>query len=200
MQKKILMAEDHPLLRRSIRAICDSVDLSELREVGTCRELVHELKRDTYTHLILDLTLADGNALDLLEDIFHNYCNLRILVYSSMPAGIYGASFRRQYGIQYISKSEPAPDTVQQLLDFLQNNRPAKARAFDAEHNSFSIVTQREMQILNYLLLGWSAQQIGDKLDISPATVRVQKKNILEKTKTANLIELKELARLHNII
>lgn len=204
MHRKILIAEDHALLRRSIKAICNSEHIGNLDEVETCQALLKALKKGNYTHLILDLTLGDGNSLALLDGIFQQYSSLKVLIYSSQPSRLYGEKLNLRYGIRYISKAENEPETVQQLLSFLNgsptsSDTPSGQRSTDQGPMPFAELGFREKQVLQYLLRGWSPRKIAEKLNISSTTVRVQKMSILKKTNTQNLLELKELANLYNL-
>lgn len=199
MQRKILIAEDHSYMRRSIRAVCTIEGILQLDEVQTCRQLVQALKLGNYSHLIMDITLSDGNALGLLPDIFQQFLSLKVLVYSSQPERLYGEMLRLRYGVHYISKTEEEAETTQKLLAFINNVRVVSRQHARPGQTPFTSLSFREKQILQYLLRGWTPAKIAKKFNITAATVRVQKKSILEKTKTKNLLELKDLALLHQI-
>ncbi|MDO6433307.1 LuxR C-terminal-related transcriptional regulator [Flavitalea sp. BT771] len=199
MERRILMAEDHALLRWSIKAICSREGIPHLDEVQTCRELMQALNSVDYTHLIMDITLGDGNALTLLPGIFEEFLTLKVLVYSSQPARLYDEFLWQRYGVQYISKAEQETETIQKLLAFLKGTEVNQRESTDPEVTPFSGLTFKEKQVLQYLLKGWAPARIAGTLKTKASTVRVQKKSILEKTKTKNLLELKDLANLHKL-
>jgi DNA-binding NarL/FixJ family response regulator len=194
MHRKILLAEDHAFMRRSIRLICGSEGIGDLEEVATNRDLIGVLKKGQYTHLILDLTLADGPAMGVLREITRLYPDLRVLVYSSQPSSVHSESFKRQYGIEYISKEEDEDETIELLLDFLKNTTGKIRKRRRPANNPFADLTDREKQVTQYLLTGQSFEAIGEKLGIAASMVRVTKKNILGKTKAKDLLGLKDLA------
>ena len=195
MNTEILLAEDHPLLRRSIVSICRSMGYT-LVEVSTCKELLEELRRKLYTHLILDLTLGDGSVLNALPEIVRLYPSLRILVFSSEPNHLYRNSLRREYGIHYfVSKTEAEAQTIEQLLDFIRNKPPKKAEESIDIDDPLSILSDRESAVLPYLVKGWNSHQIAERFDISPSTVRTIKERILGKTNTRNVKELSQLVK-----
>jgi DNA-binding NarL/FixJ family response regulator len=200
MLKKILFAEDHPLLRRSVKAICDALGVTELAEVESCNGLLKELKKGDYTHLILDLTLSDGSALQILPAIRNLYPRLRILVFSVQPA-FYGESLKRQYKVQYyVSKATPEPDAIRILKYFIENRIPMEQSTSTKEENPFSELSRREKEILHLLLMGLSPKEVAEELHMDAGHVRMTKHRIMEKTKASNIIELKELASIYKII
>jgi len=199
MLRRILIAEDHSLIRSSIQTIFLTEGITEMDEVQTCRDLQKTLKLVQYTHLILDITLADGNSLGLLQNIFEEYPDLKVLVYSSQPSRIYDEFLRLRYGMRYICKTEGRPETVQKLLAFLKNTKLNIDQQADSGTTPFTELTLRELQVLSYLLEGLSPADISTKLGIDPVTVRVHKKGLLGKTNTKNILELRDLATLHHL-
>ena len=199
MQRKILIADDHSLLRRSIRSICRTEGIDQPEEAESCRELLRALQKDDYTHLILDLMLADGSSLTLLPRIFENYPKLRILIYSSQPEALHGNAVWRRFGVQYLSKGETEPQTIKRMTEFLQDLRPKAPEPDSPDKNPFINLAPREKDVLLHLLEGRSPSDIADSLDLSAATVRVLKKRILEKTKTKDVAELSNLAAIYRL-
>lgn len=199
MEKKILIAEDHAFVRWSVRDICQRQGFTNLDEVQTCKELMDALRKNRYSHLILDLTLADGDTHPLLKDIFEGYPGLKVLVSSAEPAHLYQQSLYLRYGFLYLSKAAQGLQTMETMISFLNNKRPPELNFHHTGKTPFSELSLREKQVVRWLVRNWSPAEIGEKLRISPATVRVQKKIILEKTGTKNIQELKKLANLHQV-
>lgn len=199
---KILLAEDYFTVRRTIKSICESlIGTIELDEVESCADLMKELARKPYTHLILDLILEDGSALVVLPTIRKLYPKLSILVHSVQPASVYGESLKKKYKINYyISKAVKETETIRVLLNFLQNRQPF--RDISVAHNSdnpFDQLSLTEKKILPFLLSGLGPKAISKEMKNKPNSVSTLKKRILEKTKTKNLIELKALSVIHQI-
>jgi len=205
MRPKILFAEDHPFLLDSIKLIFESEGILGMVEVSTCSELLRQLEEGGFTHLILDLMLADGDAEKVLQEICRRYPKLHILVYSTRPSIPFGESLRQKYAIdRYVSKSEPRATQVKNFLAFLKLGG-IPVRASKGDGNPFSLLSPREVDVLPYILKGLPATEIAQEFkdkfkvkDISVDTIRVWKGRILKKTKTRNVLELRDLARIHN--
>jgi two-component system invasion response regulator UvrY len=143
--------------------------------------------------------LADGDTQPLLQVIFEGYPDTRVLVSSAEPAHLYEQSLYLRFGFLYLSKAAQGPETINMMTSFLNNSRPPEMNFKHNGKTPFSELSIREKQVARWLVRNWSPAQIGEKLKISPATVRVQKKIILEKTRTKNIQELKKLANIHQV-
>ena len=199
MDKKILLADDHSLIRKALRVIFGSMGYTELGEVSSCCELMKELAQKKYTHLVLDIDLSDGSIMKVLPDLQRLYANLRITILSMQPE-IYGKALKK-YGIfHYISKDAPEEETIHQLRKFLQNNQPEKEKCKkEVVDNPFSDFTPREVEILHYMLQGKRTNDIAQALNLKGNTISTFKNRIFEKTTATNLIELKDLATLYEV-
>jgi DNA-binding NarL/FixJ family response regulator len=201
MQPKILIADDHSMIRKGLKLqIQLAMGYSDIEEVATCNDLMKELVKKKYTHLILDIILSDGNTLEVIPNIRRVYPDLSILVFSMQPAEIYGEAVK-QYGINYyLSKSVGEEEINQVIQKFLQNEAPSRKSPLLQNHeNPFSALAPRELEILHYILKGIGTKEIGETLNLKMNTVSTIKNRIFEKTNAINIKELMELATLYNV-
>ena len=168
-----------------------------IREVGTCRALMKELGATEFSHLILDIMLADGSALEVIPTIRNLYPQLEIMIFSGQPAGLYKRALMR-YRIDYIlSKGMPEKETLELLRQFLYNEkRPCQTVSKD---QPFLGMPAREIDVLHYLLKGWRTNQIAETLNLSVSTISTLKARIFERTQTSNIKELMDLAVIHQV-
>lgn len=198
MATKILIADDHPMVRRSIRLICKNKKIDLPDEIESCRELLRALKKEAYTHLILDLLLSDGSSLTLIPQIFDAYPNLKILVYSMQPEALHANTIWQKFGVQYLPKNEKEIETIKRITEFLLDQRPPAPKSMDQD-NPFHRLSPREKDILPFLIEGYSTKDIADRFDIADNTVRTLKKRILDKTAARDVAALRKLAAYHKI-
>lgn len=202
MSPKILLADDHSMIRKGVKLICQiEMGLMEIREVTSCKELVRELKENEFTHLVLDLTLSDGSSLDVLGDIRKTYPDLQIAVLTVQADNIYYDLLKRS-GVEYfINKSAKAEDTARLLGKFFRNERLNNIRtSIDPDTHPFSAIAPREMQIMQYWLQGKGTKETAAIMGVTMSTISTVKATILEKTNTGNFVELNELAKLYKLI
>lgn len=201
MSPKILIADDHSMIRKGLKIdIQLNFGITNIYEVASCNELMKELVKRKYTHLILDIILTDGSTLEVIPNIKKVYPDLQIMVFSMQPAEVYGEALK-QYDIQYyLSKSVSEETITISLKKFLQNEQPPKtSNSFINKQNPFRALAPRELEILHYLLKGSGTKEIAEVLNLKMNTVSTIKTRIYEKTNASNIRELLELASLYNV-
>lgn len=201
MNPTILIADDHSMIRKGLKLFLQlNLGYDSIYEVATCNDLMKELVKKKYTHLILDIILSDGNTLEVIPNIRRVYPDLNILIFSMQPAEVYGEAVK-QYGIDYYLSKSVGEEEMQQLIQrFIQNEGPAKHGPVLQNHeNPFSALAPRELEILHYLLKGIGTKEIGETLNLKMNTVSTIKTRIYEKTNAINMKELMELATLYNV-
>ena len=200
MQPKILIADDHSMIRKGLKLHLQlTLGYDDLHEVGTCNELMSELVKNKYTHLILDIILSDGSTLEVIPNIRRVYPDLNILIFSMQPAEIYGEALK-QYGINYyMSKSVGEEEMVQILQKFMHNEAPLRQTNIHVQDNPFTSLAPRELEILHYVLKGIGTKDIAETLNLKMNTISTIKNRIFEKTTAGNIKELMELATLYNV-
>lgn len=200
MQPKILIADDHSMIRKGLKLHMQlTLGHTDIEEVATCNDLMKELVKKKYTHLILDIILSDGNTLEVIPNIRRVYPDLNILVFSMQPAEIYGEALK-QYGINYyLSKSVGDEEIIQILQKFLQNETPVRRTNIQHQDNPFKMLAPRELEILHYVLKGIGTKEIAETLNLKMNSVSTMKTRIYEKTNAGNIKELMELATLYNV-
>ncbi|HMW65718.1 MAG TPA: response regulator transcription factor [Chitinophagaceae bacterium] len=201
VQPSILVADDHSMIRKGLKLHLQlTLGYTDITEVGNCNDLMKELVKKKYTHLILDVILSDGSTLEIIPNIIKVYPGLHILVFSMQPAEIYGEAMK-QYGIHYyLSKSAGDEEIIQMLRKFLKNEAPVRRiQSVPKTENPFTTLSPRELEILHYVLKGMGTKEIAENLNLKMNTVSTVKARIYEKTNAVNIKELLELATLYNV-
>jgi two-component system, NarL family, invasion response regulator UvrY len=193
---KILIADDHVIVRKGLLFLCKtSFGFEDVDEVTNGNELMMALKRQQYTHLILDLILTDGATLEIAPAIAQLYPELHILIFTAQSLDLYRVALN-SYGItRFISKEAPERDTIMALKAFLNNavNDHTLGVAFSPDNdNTEHRFSPRELEVLQYLITGMRNAEIAQKLCVAENTIATVKRRILDKTGTDNVIALKE--------
>ncbi|OMP80026.1 response regulator transcription factor [[Flexibacter] sp. ATCC 35208] len=192
--KSVLLVDDHSIVHKGLKTIIsDMLGYNDVDEVESCSALMAALNKKEYTHLILDMMLPDGHCLEVLPNIWNLYSGLIIAIFSQQTPGPY-LGFLENYGVKkYITKSSPHQFVVRGITDFLNDG---KCKIYDGPSNEtpFDNLSQRELEVLHYLLLGLKPREIQNRLAVSPQTVFTHTQRIYKKTNTDNIIDLKQLA------
>ncbi|MFN4893003.1 MAG: response regulator [Bacteroidota bacterium] len=198
---KILLADDHSMIRRGLKIFLQTtMGFPSVGEVSTCSELLLELNRNRYTHLILDIILKDGNSLEVLPTLRRLFPDLRIMMFSMQPTEIYGPAIRQYQIHQYMHKTASEEEMLIGLGKFIKEDaQPSNQETKESGQNPFSSLAPRELEILHYLLKGMGTKHIGETLNLRMSTISTVKNRIFEKTGAQNLKDLIELAALYSL-
>jgi len=67
MEAKILIADDHSIVKMGLTAILNKMGVKQVDTVSNIAELKDAISRNVYTHLVLDIIMPDGNSIELLN-------------------------------------------------------------------------------------------------------------------------------------
>lgn len=198
---RILLADDHSMIRRGLKIFLQvNLGCRDIGEVTSCSDLLLDVVKKQYTHLILDIILKDGNSLEIIPSIRRVAPDLKIMIFSMQPPEIYGPAVRQYSIFHYMHKTSGEEEMLKSLQSFLSNESPdATTEPAPLPTNPFVTLAPRELEILHYILKGYGTKTIGETLNLRMSTVSTVKNRIFEKTKANNLKELLELAALYNV-
>ncbi len=106
-ERRILIIDDHPLMRQGLRALIDiEHDLTVHAEAATEQAALEALASTEFDLVILDLSLEDGDGLDLMKQIRAEYELLPILVLTMHDTPRYAQRALRAGANGYVTKGE----------------------------------------------------------------------------------------------
>ncbi len=194
---KLLIIDDHPMFRDGLKTIVRLNPAYEIAgEAGTCAEglaLARSIRPDL---VIVDISLPDGNGIDLARDILAQV-PLAKVVMLSMHSKVDFIATAFQAGVSAYLAKESSREQLLQALDAVMAgrqyldgslsprvvtellSRPSEeARMADAAYGKLS---RREQQVLRLLAEGLAPAVIAERLFISRKTVENHRTNILTK-------------------
>ncbi|MFN3874830.1 MAG: response regulator [Flavobacteriales bacterium] len=205
--KRILLAEDHALMRRGITYVLQAeVPSAQLVEARTCAELLERLSFGPYDLLVLDVVLPDGNTLDVLPGLVARYPDLPILMYSMSAESIYADRAFALGAKAYVSKMDEEQELVKAaraLLRGITYRTPSQElRLLDQPSlrdwsDPFRALSGRELTVMDYLLRGKTVGDIAETLKVTSSTAATYKARLFNKLGVTNLIELQRKAAAH---
>jgi len=195
MEIKVLVVEDHSIVKMGLTAILNKLNVQKVADVSSCADLMIELATNDYTHLILDIILPDGNTVEYIETINEKYPHLSILVHSMQPVEVYGKISNKYKIHSYLHKGASESEINYHLELFIKGQPLTIKKKVEEAGNPFSTLAVRELEILHYLLNGYRTKEIGDKFNIKANTVSTIKKVIYKKLNVSTSIELYKIAQ-----
>lgn len=182
-------------------------DMTVAGQIGEARGAVDILLAEKPDAITMDLTLRDGNGLELIKDLRAAGIEAPILVVSMHEESLYAERVLKAGGNGYLMKEESAGEVIDGLRAVLQNEVWLSARmnrlllkrmtrnGLRGEKKAgISSLTDRELQVLEQIGYGQASGCIANILGISPRTVGAHRANIREKLGLASGAELVRFA------
>ena len=203
--KKILIAEDHPLILKGLKNIIRHITMEvEFFETDNGAELLSLAKQHQPKFCIVDLNLADGIALTSIENLTQLFPDTNILIYTSFPDPIYAKHLFRLGIHGFLNKKASEDDLREALIKFLNEeffvsseflphifNKPYGSKKNMI--NPFELLSLKELTLIEYLKDGMSVKDIAEKMSIKSNTAATYKKRAFQKLKIENIIQLHTL-------
>ena len=202
---RLLLVDDHPLVRFGLtRLIEDEPDLEICGETGRISEAL-ELARSMLPDLVvIDLSLADGNGLDLVKRLRAHYDDIRILVCSMHDESLFAQRSITAGARGYINKQEATThiiDAIRHVLSgkvWLSQQMTERLLQGMVEGQSepkvatIDKLSDRELEVFALIGRGMGPTQIAEQLHLSVKTIETHREKIKKKL---NLRSGSELSR-----
>ncbi len=192
--KKIIIADDHAVVRTGLQLIFDATpDLQLVDETGNGTELMNKLEENEYDVVILDLSMPGKDGIDILKDIKQAYPRLPVVIFSMKPDDNYAVRLLKNGASAYLNKETDPGDIVKAIRAVVSGNHYYTPRQTNALMNTIQAgssnekmkpherLSDREFQVMCMLASGDKKQIIANKLFISPNTINNHRNNILKK-------------------
>ncbi len=190
-QLKILMVDDHAMVREGIRLLLDKHDFDcDLLEAGSCADAVSSLEQhDDVNWVLLDLGLPDMAGIDVLRLLRKRFAEVPLVVLSGSEDRALVLECINRGAMGFIAKSSSSAELVHALevvfaggvylppilFRLTSPAPPPPANAvIAATQNKLSRLglTERQIQVLELLVQGLSNKHIANRLDLSEATIK----------------------------
>lgn len=189
---KIIIADDHSIVRRGIKEIISSGNhFQAVGEAISGEELLDLLSKQTCDIVIMDISMPGRSGLDVLNDIKKFYPAVKCLILSVHPEEKYGLRVIKSGADGYLTK-ESAPEELINALDkiieggkYLSPNLTDKMvdeiSRNQADFPLHTKLSDREYDIFLLLAEGKAVSEIAAKFFLSVHTVSTYRGRILEK-------------------
>jgi DNA-binding NarL/FixJ family response regulator len=196
---RILLVDDHPLVRDGLRARLEAVPhFSVVAEAGSAAEA---LERAHGVDLVLmDINMKGGSGIEATGELVRHYPGIAVLILSMHDKLEYVAQAMQAGARGYVLKDAPGRDIVLAIDTVMSGGiyysaAVARQLARPALHDNQ--LTVREQQVLRHLADGQSNKQIARALDLSVRTVETHRLNIKRKLGIEGQAELIRFAVQH---
>ncbi|MFN2114171.1 MAG: response regulator [Anaerolineae bacterium] len=197
---RILLADDHALLRAGMRALLDGepdmVVVGEAGDGAECVELAQQIKPDV---IILDINMPRCNGLEALGELRELVPASRVLVLTMHDDAGYLRRVLASGGVGYVLKQAASdellsairavreggtylhPEHTKLLLESAPGAEPASRRPKRPNESRYELLSEREAQVFELLALGYRNGEIAELLNLSVKTVETYKARLMQK-------------------
>jgi DNA-binding NarL/FixJ family response regulator len=207
---KLILADDHQLVRQGFRALLESLDSVEIvGEAANGQQVIDLLRSGKHAQIVLmdaEMPILDGIA--ATEQIMRDFLGVRVImltmlntkdiIQKAVEKGVKGFLFKNtskyelNEAIRRVAEGETyfASEVASVLLS---TSKPS-------ENGILELLSERELEILKLVAEGFSSTEIGDKLFISPRTVDTHRNNLIQKLNVHGIVGLVRFAIQHKLV
>ncbi len=194
-RKKILLVDDHPLMRRGQADLLNrETDLTVCGEAGSAREAMEAIAKLKPDLVLVDMTLPDKDGLELIKDIQALHPGLPVLAMSMQEESLYAPRVLRAGGRGYVMKGAGSDEHLLSAIRTVLSGQIAVSPQMSAiilesvaapsgkvGGGPEARLTDRELEVLRLFGEGWSTDEIASRLHLSPKTVDVHRAHTKQK-------------------
>ncbi len=190
---RILLAEDHTIVRAGIRALLQNLDeVHVVAEAGDGREALRLIETHHPDIVLMDIAMAGLNGLEATARIAKEFPNVHVIILSMHASEEYVLQALRAGAVGYLLKDAGTEELELAIRAVARDETylsPAVSkhvvadyvRRVGGEPSSLERLTRRQREILQLIAEGHSTQEIAQMLSISVKTVETHRSQLMER-------------------
>jgi DNA-binding NarL/FixJ family response regulator len=202
---RILIVDDHPLVRAGFaQLIGDCPDLEVCGEAADMAEALKQIEATRPDLAIIDLSLAGGSGLDLIERVRARDKDILMLVASMHDETLYAERVLTAGARGYINKQEAQDSIIRAIRQVLSGKVYLSQNMTDrllsgmvdatGEKRDIDSLSNRELQVFELIGEGVPTSQIAEQLNLSVKTIETHQAHIKRKLGLGSAHELNQRA------
>jgi DNA-binding NarL/FixJ family response regulator len=189
-QIRVLLADDHPLVRSGIRSVLDRISrIQVVAEAGNGHEALRLIEEYQPDVVLMDIAMPGLNGLQATARITKEFPNVRVIILSMHLNDEYVSRALISGAAGYLVKTSSASQLEQAIEVVASGNTylslPAdiadRVLRKSAEKNLLERLTPRQREVLSLIAEGCSAKTIALRLNISVKTVETHRAELMNR-------------------
>lgn len=207
---KIILADDHTLVRTGLRRLLDDVDgLSVIGEADNGSDAILCVKELSPDVAILDINMPELNGIQVTEILRRDDPELKIIIVSMHSDELFPQRLLKAGANAYLTKGSGIKEITHAINEVMASRnyvcsevaqKLALVNSNGDGSSPFKSLSKRELEVLGLMIKGLKVADISDKLYLSPKTVSTYRYRLLAKLSVKNDIELTKLAMQYGFI
>ncbi|HUI65057.1 MAG TPA: response regulator transcription factor, partial [Bacteroidota bacterium] len=209
MKARILIVDDHPIVRQGLRSALDrSGEVEIVDEASDGDEAIDKARAAKPDLLLLDISMPGKNGLEVLKVLHAEMPQIRILILSTFPEKQYAVRCFANGARGYLTKKSAPEELLDAIRKIMSGGKYVSASlgnlladeiGSDVQRLPHERLSDREFQVLCLLGQGKTVSQIAETLSLSLSTINTYRAHILEKMKMETTAELVRYALDNNL-
>lgn len=200
---KILLVDDHKMMRDGLRAILEKEELIVVGEAASGREALVSARRLRPQIVVMDISMPELNGIDATRKMLAEIPGIKVIALSMNSDRRYVLAMFKAGAVGYLLKnsaSEELISAVRAVADDLTYVSPSIASlivddAIDASGATANrMLSTREREVLQLLAEGKSSKDIAAQLNVAVPTVETHRRQIMDKLGLRTIAELTKYA------
>ena len=209
---RLLLAEDHTLMRAGIRALLEGLpDVEVVGEASTGPEALAMASLTRPDLLLLDISMPELNGLEVAARLTKDNPGLRVIILSMHTDSVYVRRAFQAGAIGYLVKGADVPELSLAVRAAMRGESylsPAISRDVVGEYRrqgagiaaDVDVLTSRQREILQLVAEGNSTKDIARMLDLSVKTIEAHRSEIMARLDIHDVAGLVRFAVRHGLI
>lgn len=184
---KILIADDHPIVRQ---ILSDISDMEIAGEAVNAQETLDQVRVGGWDVLVLDITMPDRSGFDILKELKHQQPHLPVLVLSIHGEEQFAVRVLKAGASGYLTKENAPAELIKAIRKVVDGGKYispslAETLAFNLDVASdrprHEALSNREFQVMQLMASGKTLTEIAAELSLSAKTISTYRTRLLEK-------------------
>jgi two-component system invasion response regulator UvrY len=203
--KKILLIDDHEVVRAGVKRIFDKQPEGTVLfgEASTAPEALALVREQDWDAVVLDLSLGGRDGLEVLKELKQIRPRLPVLILSMHSEELFARRAFKAGASGYITKDIPRSELVSAINKVIEGGTyvsPALAEELvldlrrGADRPPHELLSDREFEVMRLIASGKTVSEIAELLSLSDSTISTYRARILEKMEMKTNAELTHYA------
>jgi DNA-binding NarL/FixJ family response regulator len=190
---RVLIVDDHPVVRHGLRELISAEpDLQVCNEASGATEAIALMEESTPDLVLVDISLRDGNGIDLIKRIRARHKSVRMLVVSMHDESLYAERAIAAGASGFINKQEATENLAAAIHDVLAGGiyvsprtaerlQSTRKERRESPQSEISRLSDREIEVFELIGRGMTTREIAARLSLSVKTIETHRMNIKSK-------------------
>jgi DNA-binding NarL/FixJ family response regulator len=207
---KILIADDHSVVRRGIKQIVtEEFPGAEVFEAANSNEIISFTRKYEFDLIVSDLIMPGKNAIEMIKDLRASGNNTPIIILSMHPEEQYAVRVLKAGGSGYLTK-ESAPEELVKAIQvisggkkYISSNLSELLVSRISPYTDIPLherLSDREFTVLKMIASGKTVGEIAQELNLGIPTISTYRARIMEKTEMKTNADIMKYAMTNQII